>query len=75
MRFFSFQIIFQLRILLFWNDILKCTNAFKKSAKYQLEYDRIDPDPIPDFPDPLLTSEAENSKFGPAPVKYNSSFN
>lgn len=47
----------------------------KKSAKYQLEYDRTDPGPTPDFPDLLLTSEVENSKFGPAEVKYNSSFN
>lgn len=47
----------------------------KKSVKYQLEYDRIDSGPSPNFPDPLLTSEVENSEFGLAPVKYNSSFN
>lgn len=49
--------------------------TFKKSVKYQLEYDRIDPGPCPNFPDPLLTSEVENSEFGLAPVEYNSSFN
>lgn len=48
MRFFSFEIIFQLWILFFWNNILKCTNALKKkSVKYQLEYDRMDLGPSP----------------------------